>query len=75
MSEKLPRLTAKQFEKVLTILDFQLVRQSGSHRIYRNPRGVRATVPFHAGKILHPKILKTFLVDASLTVQQLKEIL
>ena len=75
MSERLPRITAREFEKLLTKLDFAIVRQSGSHRIYRNSKGVRATVPFHAGKILHPKILKTFMKDTNLTLDQLKAFL
>jgi predicted RNA binding protein YcfA (HicA-like mRNA interferase family) len=40
---------------------FRLVRSKGSHRIYM--RGTRRiVVPFHAGKVLHPKIVKQVLV-------------
>jgi predicted RNA binding protein YcfA (HicA-like mRNA interferase family) len=34
MSEKLPRVTAKQLIKVVGIPGFQLVRQSGSHMVF-----------------------------------------
>lgn len=57
MPEKLPRLTAKDAEKRLFESGFSLLRQKGSHRIY-GKGGYRITIPFHAGKILHPKIVK-----------------
>ncbi len=64
---KLPRLTAKEMIAILEKKGFVLVRQSGSHRIYRNEKGVRITIPFHSGKILHPKIVKSIIQDAYLT--------
>jgi predicted RNA binding protein YcfA (HicA-like mRNA interferase family) len=32
---------------------------------------VRITLPAHAGKTLHPKILKRILADADLTIDEL----
>ncbi|HEV2232474.1 MAG TPA: type II toxin-antitoxin system HicA family toxin [Terriglobia bacterium] len=52
-----------------------MARQSGSHQIYKNAAGRRATVPFHASKILHPKVLKSILRDAELTPAELKKLL
>jgi len=56
---KLPRVTANEIIKVLEKKGSRLVRQSGSHRIYKHEKGIRVTVPYHSGKILHPKILKS----------------
>jgi predicted RNA binding protein YcfA (HicA-like mRNA interferase family) len=70
---KLPRLTARQIVTVLEKAGFSLARQSGSHMVYKNAAGKRATVPFHASKILHPKVLKSILRDADLTLDDLKE--
>lgn len=75
MSERLPRLTAKQIISVLERCGFFLARQSGSHMIYRNESGMRATVPFHGSTILHPKILKSILKDANILEERLKELL
>ncbi len=75
MSSRLPRVTAAEVIKVLEQLGFQLVRQSGSHKIYRNESGKRVTVPYHQGKILHPKVLKSILRDADLTVDEFKKML
>lgn len=70
MSPQLPRITAAQVVRVLEKQGFTLVRQSGSHKIYKNSEGKRVTVPFHAGKTLHPKLLSSILDDAGLTVEQ-----
>lgn len=71
MSPELPKLTAKEIIVVLEKHGFVLVRQSGSHKIYKNADGKRVTVPFHAGEVLHPKVLKSILKDADLKVEGL----
>ncbi|MBT6112963.1 MAG: addiction module toxin, HicA family [Candidatus Marinimicrobia bacterium] len=54
---KQPRLKAKAAESLLFKHGFKLIRTKGSHRIYK--KGLeRIVIPFHAGKILHPKIVK-----------------
>lgn len=75
MSQRLPRLTAAQVIRVLEHLGFALARSSGGHLIYKNDEGRRVTVPYHAGKILHPKLLKIILVDAGLTEDEFAELL
>ena len=75
MSGGLPKITAKEIIIILEKLGFYLARQSGSHKIYKNTEGKRATVPFHAGKILHPKVLKSIMKDANINEGQLKEML
>lgn len=54
---------------------FSLARQSGSHMIYKNSAGKRVTVPFHGPTILHPKLLKTIMRDADISVEQLQQLL
>lgn len=66
MSEKLPRLTAREMITILERKGFFLSRQSGSHKIYKDQRGRRVTVPFHTGKILHPKLISSIMKDADL---------
>ncbi len=75
MSEKLPRVTAKEIIAVLKKLGFYFSRQSGSHKIYKNDTGKRTTIPSHAGKILHPKVLKSILKDTELTTNEFKKLL
>ncbi|MDP7422573.1 MAG: type II toxin-antitoxin system HicA family toxin [bacterium] len=54
---KLPRLTPKEAESILIKAGFELIRSKGSHRIYMK-NNKRIVLPFHAGKTLHPKIVK-----------------
>jgi len=68
MSEKLTRVTADEAIRALERMGFHLVCQSGSHKIYRNREGKRVTVPYHAGKTLHPKVLTSILRDAEVSV-------
>lgn len=63
---KLPRMTAREMIALLEKNGFSLARQSGSYKIYKNRDGIRVTVPFHAGKILHPKIVKRVLDDTGI---------
>ncbi len=57
---KLQRLTAEEAEKKLLKAGFQHIRSKGSHRIYQKDQE-RFVLPFHKGKILHPKIIKDLL--------------
>jgi len=72
MTDKLPRITADKLIPILEKKGFTLVRQSGSHKIYRNAENVRLTAPYHSGEILHPKILKQIINDANLSFDELK---
>jgi predicted RNA binding protein YcfA (HicA-like mRNA interferase family) len=60
MLAKLPRLTAQEAERLLLKAGFEMVRSKGSHRIYMKGNR-RIIVPFHAGRILHPKVVKQVL--------------
>ena len=72
---KLPRLTAREIAAALEKTGFALTRQSGSHQIYKNAAGKRVTVPFHASRTLHPKVLKSILRDAELSPEDLEKLL
>ena len=66
MSPKSLRFTARQIIKIIEEHGFSLSRQSGSHMIFYNEKGMRVTIPNHASKILHPKIVKNILRDAEI---------
>jgi len=72
MSERLPRLTAREIVRVLEHRGFTLSRSSGSHHIYKDSTGRRVTVSVHPGKILHPKLLQSILEDMDITPDELK---
>jgi predicted RNA binding protein YcfA (HicA-like mRNA interferase family) len=60
MLPKLPKLNAEEAERILLRAGFQLLRSKGSHRIYQKGKE-RFVLPFHKGKILHPKIIKELI--------------
>ena len=47
----------------------------GVTQLHKNADGKRATVPFHAAKVLHPKILKSIMRDAGLSAEDLEKLL
>lgn len=57
---KQPRLTATEAEALVLKAGFKLLRTQGSHRIYGKDQR-RVVIPFHSGKVLHPKIVKQIL--------------
>lgn len=75
MTDKLPRISAEKVIKVIEKLGFFLVRQSGSHKIYKNDTGTRITIPYHTGKTLHPKVLKQILKDVDISIEEFNKLL
>lgn len=71
MSPKFPRFNARQIIKIIESKGFSLSRQSGSHMIFHNKKGVRVTIPNHTSKIIHPKIIKNILRDAEIEEESL----
>ncbi len=67
-------MTADEVIRVIEHIGFELVRQSGSHRIFKNAEGKRVTVPYHRGRILHPKVLVSTLKDAGLSVEEFENL-
>ncbi len=53
-----PRLTAGEAISLIERHGFSFIRQSGSHKLYKNSEGKRINIPFHGDKILHPKYVK-----------------
>jgi len=74
VSQRLPRVTADEIIRVLEKVGFTLARQSGSHKIYKSSTGKRVTVPYHKGKVLHPKVLASILKDADLSREDFKDL-
>ena len=72
---RLPRVTAGEATRAIKKAGFTLSRSNGSHMIYHNALGRRVTIPFHAGTILHPKVLKNILDDAGLTIAEFIKLL
>ncbi len=59
-----------EVQRVLQRLGLQLIRQSGSHAVYRHPDGRWTTVPIHPGKDVAKGTLRKIIKDAGITVEQ-----
>ncbi|MEN6368528.1 MAG: type II toxin-antitoxin system HicA family toxin [Thermotogota bacterium] len=70
-----PRITAAEMRRALEHAGFVAVRQSGSHMILKNAAGKRVTLPTHARKTLHPKVVRAILNDADITPDALNALL
>jgi len=71
MTERLPSLPARKIIKVLEQHGFVLVRQSGSHAIFRHPDGRGTTVPIHGKRDIGRGLLRQIMRDARLTKDDL----
>lgn len=73
---KLPRVTGKEVVAALRKGGFVQVRVRGSHHYLRRPGSGRLVcVPVHSGEILAPKLLKSILEQAGLTLEDLRDLL
>ena len=72
----LPRVTGGEIVQALGKLGWVTVAQKGSHAQLKHPaRGGRVTVPLHAGETLGPGLLRSILVQAGITVDELRAVL
>jgi len=61
---KLRGLTTRKLVLALLKDEFSLVRQSGSHKIFRHPDGRRVTLSYHKGsQTFPPKLLKIMIEE------------
>lgn len=67
---KLKLIDAKTMESLLFQLEFQKVRQKGSHVFYRHPDGRTTTVPHHKGRVLARPLIREILREIEVTVDE-----
>lgn len=72
---RLPTLTAKKLIRILRKLNFQSVRQEGSHTFFRHADGRTTVVPMHTGKDIGRGLLRSILRDIGYTPEQFQKLL
>ena len=73
----LPKLSPAKPEQVIRVLKrlgFVLIRQKGSHAIFRHPDGRWTTVPIHKGQDIGRGLLHKILKDAKLTTEEFEKL-
>ena len=76
MSPRLPRITADELLRAMRRDGWVETHQEGSHIQLRHPtKPGRVTIAYHRGDILNPKTLARALLQAGLTVDELRDLL
>lgn len=75
MSKKLPMLKARDIMRVLHLLGFSEVRQSGSHILFQHNDGRTTLVSKHGGEDIGRGLLRQILREIELTPEQFSEYL
>jgi predicted RNA binding protein YcfA (HicA-like mRNA interferase family) len=71
-----PAITAKEVIKVIKQVGFFEHHQKGSHKVFkRDSDNKRVVVPFHSGRIIHRKTLKSILNDADISLDRFREMI
>ncbi|MEK6972421.1 MAG: type II toxin-antitoxin system HicA family toxin [archaeon] len=70
---KLPVISGKEAIKVAQKLDFQIIRQRGSHIILRNEQNKRLVIPLH--KSLKPGTLLQIIKTLGISKEKFEELL
>jgi predicted RNA binding protein YcfA (HicA-like mRNA interferase family) len=73
---KLPQMSANELIKVLKKLEFQFLRQDGSHMFFRHPDGRTTVIPNHPGENLgRGLLLKIIKKDLQISREQFESLL
>lgn len=72
---KIPALTGHEVIRVLERINFQVIRQKGSHVRMKHLDGRVVTIPVHLGKNIGRGLLGKILRDAELTREEFIELL
>jgi predicted RNA binding protein YcfA (HicA-like mRNA interferase family) len=68
-------LPARTVFKALKKAGFQMIRQRGSHTIWKHPDGRTTVVPVHSGEPIGRGLLRKIISDMELTVSEFLELI
>ena len=60
---RLPIVSAKTMIDYITYLDFEEIRQKGSHKFFKHKDGKTTVIPFHQGEDIGRGLMKKILRD------------
>jgi len=67
---RLAMIDAKGFAKILQKLEYERVRQTGSHVIYEHSDGKSVSVPHHKGEDLPRPLLRSLLRKIDISIDE-----
>jgi predicted RNA binding protein YcfA (HicA-like mRNA interferase family) len=65
-----PSATARELQRVATLLGFVRRRQTGSHERWNHPDGRAVTIPLHGGRTIGPPLFYKILRQLGLTLDE-----
>ena len=68
--DKLDVISYSELTKILKSMGFEMIRQKGSHQIYKHPDGRQTVIPFHKGEDIGKGLLKSILNDPVIPLSQ-----
>ena len=73
---KLPMLTAPELIRILKKIDFEIIRQKGSHVFLAHVDGRTTIVPVHPGEDIGRGLLRKIIKeDVKISIQDFQELL
>ena len=72
---RLPMMKARDVIRVLRLLGFQEIRQSGAHIFFKHPNGRVTTVPKHSGSDIGRGLFRQILKDIQITPEEFENFL
>jgi predicted RNA binding protein YcfA (HicA-like mRNA interferase family) len=72
---KLPIINAKELEKILFQLGFEVKRQKGSHKFYKHLDGRYTTIPHHSIEDLSRPLIRIILNQIDLSLEAFIDLL
>ena len=72
---RLTPVAPRVMDRALRQLDFQRVRQKGSHVFHRHPDGRTTTVPHHRGRDLAVPLVRAILADIRISPDEFVHLL
>ena len=75
MAKRIPMLKARDIMRVLHLMGFQEIRQSGSHIFFQHRDGRTTLVPRHGGEDIGRGLSRQILREIELTPEQFLEYL
>lgn len=75
MAKRLPSLKARDIMRVLHVLGFTNIRQTGSHIFFKHSDGRTTLVPRHGGEDIGRGLLRQILREIEMTPEKFSEYL
>lgn len=75
MGKKLPMLKARDVMRVLRLLGFFPIRQSGSHIFFQHPDGRTTLIPRHGGEDIGRGLLRQILREIEIAPEEFSKYL